>query len=92
MHVRMYACTYVCMYVRMHVRTSACMYVCIHVRLHVRTYACTYVCKYVEQAGAGTRWGLAGAGEHGASWPLTCGKGWRGGCGLRGVKAWVCGA
>ena len=34
--VRMYVCTYVCMYVRMYV----CMYVCMYVRM----YVCMYVC------------------------------------------------
>jgi len=55
-YVRMYVCTYVCMYVRMYVCTYVCMYlrmcvcikyyVCTYVFMYVRMYVCMYVCMH----------------------------------------------
>ena len=37
-----------CIYVRMYVCTYVCMYVCVYVRMYVCTYVCMYVCVYVR--------------------------------------------
>ena len=42
--VRMYACVYVCVWVRLCVRIHVCTYSCVYVFMCVRMYVCTHVC------------------------------------------------
>ena len=53
MHVYVYACEYVCMYMYMHVYVYACEYVCMYMSMymHVSMYVCICIGKGVRRSG-----------------------------------------